>query len=433
MSSKHLSRRGFLSAAALSLAAPRFLTRSARAQEARPAPSERITIGCIGMGGMGTANLNTFLELPDAQVVAVCDVDREHLRIAKEAVDKHYSNTGCATYTDFRELLTRPDIDAISLATPDHWHAIPAIMAAQAGKDIYGEKPLSHNLRAGRAMVEAVAAHNCIWQTGSWQRSQEDFRRAAELVRNGRLGRVARIEVGLPTGFSSGSATFGSAPAELDYEMWVGPAPWEPYAAQRVHGNWRWDLNYGGGQVMDWIGHHGDIAHWGMGWDHSGPLEVEGHATWPTEGIWDAPINYHFVAKYLGGVEMHVANIGHRDIPDIRSGTRWIGENGHWIWVDRGTLQSEPASLLHEPIGSTEVRLYRSPEHRRNFLDCVKSRQPTSTPAETAHRSASIGHLGMIALRTGRKIRWDVASEQILDDPAASRLLGEVPRGEWSL
>ncbi len=327
----------------------------------------------------------------------------------------------------------RADIDAVSLATPDHWHAIPAVLAAQSGKDIYGEKPLSHNLRDGRAMVQAVARHDCIWQTGSWQRSQDDFRLAAELVRNGRLGRVARIEVGLPTGLTSGPAVIGPPPPELDYELWVGPAPWEPYAQRRVHGNWRHDLNYGGGQLMDWIGHHGDIAHWGMGWDLTGPLEVEGQATYPAEGIWDAPISYHCVARYLGGVEMHIADVGNAEVPEIRSGTRWIGENGHWIWVDRGTLQAEPASLLHEPLSSTEVRFYRSPGHQRNFLDCVKSRQSTLAPAETAHRSASIGHLGHIAMREGRKIRWDPQTEQIIGDPSASRRLGEVPRGSWSL
>lgn len=390
-------------------------------------------MGCIGMGGMGTANLDTFLGQPDVQVVAVCDVDKNHLQAAKQTIDKRYNNMDCAAYGDFREMLARPDIDAISLATPDHWHAIPAIMALESGKDVYGEKPISHSLRQGRAMSDAASRHACVWQTGSWQRSLSDFRLAAELVRNGRLGRVARIEVGLPTGFSPEPAAFGPPPPELDYDFWVGPAPWMPYTPRRVHGEWRWNMNYGGGQVMDWIGHHGDIAHWGMGWDNSGPLEVEGYAEYPSQGIWDAPTVYHFVAKYLGGVEMHVANVGNAGVPGIRSGTRWIGDNGHWIWVDRGALQSEPASLLRETIGSTETLLFRSPGHARNFLDCIKSLQPTIAPAETAHRSASVGHLGNIAMRTGRKIRWNPQTEEIIDDAFASRMLGEVPRGGWSL
>ena len=428
MSIRHISRRRFLGGAAAGLALPYFLRSRASAQE-RPAPSERITIGCIGVGGMGRANMDAFLNQADAQVVAVCDVDKNHLQAAKDEVDKRYGNTGCAAYADFRELLARPDIDAISLATPDHWHAIPAIMAAESGKDVYGEKPISHNLREGRAMADAVARHGRVWQTGSWQRSSGEFRQACELVRNGRIGRVARIEVGLPTGFASGPVPLEAPPPELDYDFWVGPAAWSPYT-RRTHGDWRWNLNFGGGQLMDWIGHHGDIAHWGMGWDLTGPLEIEGSATYPTEGIFDAAITYHYVAKYLGGVEMHVANDGNRS---IRSGTRWIGEDGRWVRVDRGVLEAEPKLLLQERIGSTETVLFRSPGHHRNFLDCVKSRQPTITPAEVAHRSASVGHLGQIAMRVGRKLRWDPAREEIIGDAAASRMLGEVPRGSWSL
>ena len=387
-------------------------------------------MGCIGVGGMGRANMDNFLGQADCQVVAVCDVDANHLKGAKETVDARYGNTDCAAYKDFRELLARADIDAVMIATPDHWHSIPAILAAESGKDIYGEKPISHSLREGRAMADAVARHGCIWQTGSWQRSVGDFRLAAELVRNGRIGRVARIEVGLPTGFASGPATIAAPPPELDYEFWVGPAEHRPYTSKGVHGDWRWQLAFGGGQMMDWIGHHGDIAHWGMGWDETGPLEIEGSAQWPAEGIWDAAMTYHFVAKYAGGVEMHVANDGNKG---IRMGTRWIGQDGSWIWVDRGSLESSPKTLIREPIGTDETPLFRSPGHQRNFLDCVKSRQPTVTPAETAHRSASIGHLGQISMRTGRRIRWNPLTEQIIGDERASRLLGELPRGAWSL
>jgi predicted dehydrogenase len=282
----------------------------------------------------------------------------------------------------------------------------------------------------GRAMADAQKRNGRIWQTGSWQRSQGNFRYACELVRNGRLGKVVRIEVGLPTGSPCGPVQFKDAPPELDYDFWTGPSRWQPYCDQRVHFNWRWQLDYGGGQLMDWVGHHGDIAHWGMGWDNTGPIEIAGTGAYPSTGIWDAATTYYFVSKYRGGVEMHVANDSNKG---IRGGTKWIGENGHWIWVDRGGLDAEPKSLLQERLGPDEVHLFNSPGHHREFLDCVKTRRPTITPAETAHRSASIGHLGQIAMLTGRKIRWNPDTEQILDDPTATRLLSTPMRAPWRL
>ena len=394
----------------------------------RPAPSNRITLGCIGVGGQGNSNLGAFLNEPDCHVIAVCDVDKNHARDTKKRVDGHYANTDCTEYADFREVIARKDIDAISLCTPDHWHAVPAVLAASSGKDIFGEKPISHCLMEGRAMADAVKKHGRIWQTGSWQRSVENFRQGCELVRNGRIGKVVRIEVGLPTGSPCGPVQFKDPPPELDYNFWVGPSRMLPYCDQRTHWNWRWQLDYGGGQLMDWIGHHGDIAHWGMGWDNTGPVEVEGTGQYPDTGIWDAATTYYFVAKYRGGVEMHVANGGNKG---VRSGTKWIGADGRWVWVDRGGFDANPKSLLTEVIGPDEIQLFRSPGHHRNFLDCVKSRQTTIAPAETAHRSASIGHLGQTAMLVGRKIRWNPDTETILDDPGATRLLTTPMRAPW--
>lgn len=430
---RRMDRRSFLRATmrmGSGIALFHIVPASALGRAGRPAPSNRIVMGCIGMGGMGMGNLGAFLSQPDVQVIAVCDVDKNHLRGAKEAVDRHYNNQDCAAYADFRELLANRAIDAISLATPDHWHAIPAVMAANAGMDIYGEKPISHCLMEGRAMANAVKKNGRIWQTGSWQRSLGNFRFACELVRNGRIGKVVRIEVGLPTGGRCGLVTFKDPPPELDYDFWVGPSRWTPYCDQRTHWNWRWQLDYGGGQLMDWIGHHGDIAHWGMGWDNTGPIEIEGKGEYPDEGIWDAATTYYFVAKYRDGVEMHVANGGNQG---IRGGTKWIGESGQWVWVDRGALDASPKSLLQERIGPDEIQLPRSPGHHREFLDCVKTRRQTLTPAETAHRSASIGHLGQIAMILGRKIRWDPATETIIDDPTATRMLSTPMRSPWRL
>ena len=372
--------------------------------------------------------MNAFLNQPDTQVIAVCDVDKTRLAAAKDRVDRHYKNSDCAAYGDFRELLARPDLDILSLATPDHWHAVPAIMALNAGLDVYGEKPISHCLMEGRAMADAQARNGRIWQTGSWQRSTGNFRQACDLVRNGRLGKVVRIEVGLPTGSPCKPQTFKDPPPTLDYEMWLGPSRWQPYCDERTHYQWRWQLDYGGGQLMDWIGHHGDIAHWGMGWDNTGPLEIEGVGEYPTVGIWDAATRYYVVAKYAGGVEMHIANGGNKG---IRTGTKWVGENGNWIWVDRGGLEANPQALLLEKPGPDEIHLTNSPNHHRNFLDSVRTRQPAIAPAETAHRSASVGHLGQIAMLTGRKIRWNPQTEQILNDPTAARMVSTPMRAPW--
>jgi predicted dehydrogenase len=430
---KQLSRRDLLGTALGSAASAgifSIIPASALGRAGRPAPSNRIVMGCIGMGGMGMGNMDAFIGQSDVQIVAVCDVDANHLANAKNRVDAKYGNTDCAAYKDFRELVARKDIDAISLATPDHWHAVPAVAALNSGKDVYGEKPISHCLMEGRAMADAQRRNGRVWQTGSWQRSVENFHHACQLVRNGRLGKVVRIEVGLPTGRGIGPVTFKDPPAHLDYDFWVGPSRMQPYCDERTHWNWRWQLDYGGGQLMDWIGHHGDIAHWGMGWDETGPIEIEGVGRYPESGIWDAATEYYFTARYRGGVDMIVANGGNRG---IRGGTKWIGANGNWIWVDRGGIDAEPKSLLQERISPDEIQLVKSTFHHRQFLDAVKTRGSTLTPAETAHRSASIGHLGQIAMILGRKIRWNPDTETILNDPTATRMLSTPMRAPWRL
>ncbi|HSV72840.1 MAG TPA: Gfo/Idh/MocA family oxidoreductase [Chthonomonadales bacterium] len=427
-----IDRREFFRTAAVGAGAALFSVAPASAlgRGGSIAPSERIVVGCIGMGSMGMGNLGAYLGQHDTRVVAVCDVDRNRCRDAKQNVDRHYGNSDCRAYHDFRELIARSDIDVVVLSTPDHWHGVPAVMAMNAGKDIYGEKPIGHFLTEGRVMADAERRNGRIWQTGSWQRSLGNFRFACELVRNDRLGKVVRIEVGLPAGGGIGPVEFKDPPPHLDYDFWVGPSRMLPYADQRTHWNWRWQLDYGGGQMMDWIGHHGDIAHWAMDWDATGPLEVEGTGEYPTQGIWDAATTYYFVCKYAGGVEMHVANGGNRG---VRGGTRWIGANGSWIWVDRGGIDAEPKSLLRETIGPDETQLYRSPGHHREFLECVKSRRSTITPAEVAHRSASVGHLGQIAMLLGRKIRWNPVTEQVIGDPTAQRMLSRPMRSPWRL
>lgn len=419
--------------ATAALGFPHIISASALGKSGTVAPSKRIVMAGIGFGMMGIPNMKSFLEKKEVQWVAVCDVDEKHLTEARDIVNETYGNKDCATYRDFRQLCLRKDIDAVSIALPDHWHAIPVIDCAKAGFDIYGEKPFSHSLLEGRAMCDAIKRYGRIWQTGSWQRSVANFHQACELVHNGRVGKVLKVEVGLPSGHHDFAGTFGQetlgpAPPHLDYELWVGPAPYVPYCPARVHMNWRWNMDFGGGQLMDWVGHHVDIAHWGLGFDKTGPVEIEGFGEFPRKGIYNSPTRYYLKAKYADGTPMVIAG-GHKE---IRGGTKWIGEFG-WVWVDRGGFEAQPSSLLAEFIRPDEIRLYKSRDHYQNFLDCVKSRQETITPAEIAHRSASVGHLGVIAIELGRKIRFDPEREKIIDDPQAERLLGRAFRSPWHL
>jgi predicted dehydrogenase len=438
MSNKNnISRRRFLKEAAGTtiggLGIPFIVKSSALGNSGRIAPSERITMGCIGVGSQGTSNMRGFLDKYEVQILAVCDVDKWRLDRAKNRVDLWYNNNDCKKYTDFRELIARDDIDTLSLALPDHWHSIPVLEACRAGKDIYGEKPLARTIHEGKMMVKAVQRYGIIWQTGSWQRSQWHFRRACELVRNGRIGKVHTVEVGLPTGFSGGNYPVQPVPENLDWNFWLGPAPWwtyQPFGKDGPHWDWRWIMDYSGGQLTDWAGHHIDIAHWGLGLEHTGPIEIEGSAIYPKDGIYDAPMRYKFTCKYADGLTMIVAN--DRQQPK-GMGTVWYGEKG-WIYVNReDVLEAEPQRILDEQIRPNEIKLYKSNDHHQNFLDCVRSREQTITPIEVAHRSISVGLLGEIAMLLGRKLRWDPDKEQFVNDDTANRMLSRPMRSPWHL
>src|SRR5512136_2159586 len=309
-----INRRQFLKTVAVAGGAavagfPTIVRASALGKDGAVAASDRIVMAGIGFGMMGPGNMADFLEKPEVQWVAVCDLDTEPLARAKGMVDKKYGNKSCATYHDFRELYQRKDLDAVSIAVPDHWHAILSIAALRAGLDVYGEKPLTHNLREGRALCDAVQRYGRVWQTGSWQRSQENFHRACELVRNGRVGKIQRVEVGLPAGHTDFARTFGQEkieppPPNLDYDRWLGPAPYSPYCKARVHMNWRWNFDYAGGQLMDWVGHHLDIAHWALGLERTGPIEVKGTGEFPKTGIYNTATRYWVETKYADGTPM---------------------------------------------------------------------------------------------------------------------------------
>jgi predicted dehydrogenase len=390
------------------------------------APSNQIILGAIGTGSQGQGDMMDFIGRPEVKFVAVCDVDRKNRESAKNLVDERYGNKDCKAYLDFRELIGRGDLDAVMLALPDHWHALPVIAAAKAGLDMHGQKPFARSIREGRAMCDAVKRYGRIWQTGSQQRSDYKFRRGCELVRNGRLGKILKVEVGLPTGGATDIKKIQPVPEGLDWNLWLGPAPWVPYRGVS-HWDWRWILDYSGGQLTDWAGHHIDIAHWGMGWDTTGPVEVEGRGVYPKEGLFNVPTNYKFDCKYANGIVMTVG-----DGSQVQDGTKWIGEKG-WIHVNRGVLEASDEKILKEVIGPDEIKLYESNDHKQNFIECVKSRKPTICPEEVGFRSISVGLLGEIAMLTGRKIKWNPEKEEIAGDPEASALLGRSYREPWTL
>jgi predicted dehydrogenase len=432
-----VNRRQFLkratTAAAAAVAAPYIVPASALGRSGYVAPSERIVIGCVGVGGMGTGNMNSFLGFREAQVVAVCDVDKGHRENARNLVNKRYSNEDCAEYEDFRELLARDDLDVMSMATPDHWHAITVISAAKRGLDIYGEKPLSLTIHQGRAMSEAIKRYRCVWQTGSWQRSHANFRKGCELVRSGRIGNVHTVKVGLPTGPECGPQPEMPIPEGFDYDFWLGPAPWAPYTQNRCHWNFRWILDYSGGQLTDWAAHHCDIANWGMGTEYTGPVEVEGKGEYPRDGLYNAATNYRFTAKYAPGASPVAPNGFVMDVSNAhRGGTLFEGTEG-WVFVTRGGFETQPASLKDSIIGPNDVRLCESKNHHRNFLECVRSRGITITPIEVAHRAISIAHLGNIAMQLERKVEWDPEQERFVNDPEADRKLNRAMRAPWRL
>jgi predicted dehydrogenase len=461
-SSKYrISRRKFLAVAGSAIAMPTIVPSSVFGAPGRPAPSERIVMGVVGWGMQGPSNTASFMREEDCQVVASANIDKNHLKKSLDAINRNYKNTDCKGYHDYREMMARTDIDAVMLAVPDHWHALMAVEAARHKKDIYGEKPLARTISEQQAIVKAVQKNKRIWQTGSWQRSERNFHYGAEIVRNGMIGKVTRIEVGLPGGHNDfpgtgkplleklsklpekvsslaqvvpGSPAWQAAvtepPAELDYEFWIGPARMEPYIQARSHS---WNYNTGGGQLLDWIGHHGDIAHWGLGHDDTiGPVEVDASGEFPPkDALWNTCTKYRITCKYPNDVTMIIAG-GHSD---IRSGTKWIGTDG-WVWVNRGNAfeSSNPAwdDTREIPQAQRKVILpLTKGGHWRNFLDSVKSRKPTVTPVEVAHHSTIPGHLGLISMLVGRKIRWDAKREVILNDPEATKLLSRPYRAPW--
>jgi myo-inositol 2-dehydrogenase/D-chiro-inositol 1-dehydrogenase len=437
-----LSRREFLKnsiqAAAIGIVGPTIVHSSVFGQDA---PNNRITAGFIGVGRMGLGDLKEVLGFKSVQVVAVCDVDSKRADNAKNLVEDRYSrqNTsgtykGCAVFEDFRDLIARPDIDTVFIVTPDHWHAIPAISAAKAGKDIFIQKPLTMTIHEGRILSDTVRRYGRVLLVGSQQRSEKRFRFACELVRNGRIGKLHTVKVGFDIDPSCKPQPSIPVPHWLDYDFWLGPAPWAPYTENRVHPQqgygrpgWLRISDYGSGMITGWGSHHNDIVQWGMDTEHTGPVEIDGHTEYPKDGLWDVHGEFKIEYTYANGVKVICA-----DNKKNKQGVLFEGSEG-WVYVRRGHIDAQPKSLLKTKIGPDEIHLYESNNHKTNFFDCVRSRTETIAPVEVAHRSCTVCLLGEISMRLGRKLKWDPNREVFINNDQANRMISRPNRSSWHL
>jgi predicted dehydrogenase len=392
------------------------------------APSDRVRLGFIGVGNRGGQNIEEFLERRGrCDVVALCDVDSSYLANALGKV-KQLTDRSCKTYGDYGKLLEDPNVDAVVISTPDHWHALATVDACRAGKDVYCEKPLTLTIAEGQAMIAAARANQQIVQTGSQQRSDERFRRACELVRSGRIGKVHTVRVGI-SGNNFGQKIKVSdlrvPPPELDYEFWLGPAPYRPYNPNHVHYNFRFFWDYSGGQMTNWGAHHLDIAQWGLGMDESGPISAVAKAKYNKGAQYEVPDWCEVTYEYDNGVTA-ICGQGQP------GGTIFEGGDGK-IHVTREKLVVTPESLAAEPLGSSDVHLYASDDHYVNFLDCIHSRKLPICDVAIGHRSATVCHLGNIAIRSEKKVHWDPAKEQVVGDDDLARMTSRPYRAPWAL
>lgn len=436
--SSDASRRAFLRSATLAgaaLAVPAFVSSRALGLEDAAPASDRIVMGAIGTGQRGQANLRTFLSQPDVQVIAVCDVDREHAAAAKQIVDQHYGNTDCKVFEDQLLLLREPGLEAVSIATPDHWHGIAAVQAAREGKDIYCEKPLAGSIGEGRAICDAVNRYGVILQTGSQERSNQSVRRACDIVLNGRLGTLKKIFVNLPTHDphheqvrrQTGIPPVREVPEGFLYDRWLGHTPVVPYIPERVHRMWRFVSAYGGGEMTDRGAHVIDLAQMFTQQDHSGPVYFEAEGTRASGGLYDTFMDFTFVNTYASGVQIIGSNRSPRGIGFEGS------EGSLFVQIHGGQFKATPASLLDAKLQPGEATIGTSPGHHRNFLDCVRSRQQPIANHEVGHRTATICHANNVALQLQRPLIWNPESEQFVRDDEANSLLMPSMREPYSL
>ncbi len=461
MKTTALNRRRFLKqTTGLAFSASVFPSLAPVAVLGRPgtvAPSNRITVGCIGVGPQGQGDMSNFLSQGDARVVAVCDVKSEQREQARAAVNGAYHNQDCAAYVDFREVVGREDIDACLIATPDHWHVLVALAAVRAGKDIYVEKPLGLSLTEDWALRQAVHRHRRVFQFGTQQRSSHLFRLGCELVRNGRIGQLKHINVWAPGSAPGGSNLVVPVPPGLDYDLWLGPAPFKPHtqdlcSADGAKKTWWFKTDYALGFIAGWGIHPIDIAAWGADL-FTGPIEVEGRGTFHCEGACDTATIWDLNFKCTSGVTLRfvgVPNGGNQGLPTCDTwpeeaewkqryrrisshGTAFEGSEG-WVHIDRDGINLQPENLIDANPDTFKVRLTRSANHVRNFLDAIKSRADTVCPIDESIRSDTLCHLSEIAMRLNRKVVWDPKHERFLEDEEANlRLRARKMRPPWHL
>ena len=428
-----VSRRRFLTTAS-AVAAPFIVPASALGAVDRSGANSRIGVGIIGLGARGTGHVKSFLHSPETQVLAVCDPYKAKREAARALVEQHYaardaggSYQGCTTHADFRELLERPDVDVVAIASPEFWHGLQSVAAVNAGKDVYCEKALTLTVAEGRAVCDAVRRHARVLQVGTQQRSSRNFRFACELARNGYLGDLHTVEVGVPGGRSLPNAPATPVPPGLDYEMWLGPAPFTPHNDLKCTYNWYFIYDYCVGWIQSWGIHHIDIALWGAPALTRSRLTIDGTATFPTDGLANTSLTWRVKARTPAGLTLSFSDNRHH-----QQGCRFVGDKG-WVHVNRSGIRAEPETLLKAVIKPGEERLNDSRNHHGNFLESVRKRDETASSVESGHAATTMTILADIATRTGRTLTWDWAAERFVDDEPANRFLSRPMRNPWCL
>ncbi len=450
----NIHRREFLKSAFAAVAVPNILPSSVFGADGATAPSDRVGLGIIGLGIQGTGNMRAFLGNTDVRVAAVCDVHQNQREKGKKVVDEWYDNSDCAAVRDFREMIARPDIDAVQITAPDHWHPLMAIEAARRKKHMYCEKPIGWSFRAAKAVQKVVHDSGVVFQFGTQQRSGGFFRQACELVRNNRIGQLKTILVGVPGSWTCPKQPTEPVPPELDYELWLGPAPMAPYCYERCRpytdppknkfpggwgpwSNWYCISDYCMGMIGNWGVHHLDIAQWGNGTDLSGPIEIEGTAAFPQDMLTNCSTNWQVENRYANGVTMiHMddatAQKHPQQVEGFGHGVLFIGSEG-WVHVDRERITAQDRSLLKWKPGNADIKLFRSDNHHVNFIDSVKGRTKPAAPIDIAFRSDTLCNLEHIATLLKRKLQWDPDKETFVNDEEANKLLDRPMRAPWRL
>ncbi len=444
---KRRSRRRFLAGTLAAVASPRIIPGSALGKDNQMPPSDRITIGMFGVGNRGSSSLRAMRPLPDHQVVAIADCRKKRALLAQEQVNGFYAQRlgketfqGCEIYNDFRDVLARDDIDAVWGTVPDHWHGVVYSRAIEAGKDMYGEKPISRYIAQGIKIRDAVRQYGCVFQTGTQQRSSRHFRHACELATNGYLGKLKTVYVGAPGGRAYPVEPPCEVPEGFDYDMWSGPAPYIPFDKKRCEWLAMYMIShYCAGFITNWGVHHLDIAGWGCPEVFEKPFEIEGTGVLPSEGMTDTWVSWQTELRWASGLNMIYTNSGNGS----QQGCKFEGDEG-WVHVNRRSITAEPKSLLDVKLKPTDTPLHASPEyvkgfgapytdHTADFFRSMRTRQDPVSPVEAGHAASTLGNVADITLRLGRKLKWDPAADSFVGDDEANTMLSRAARSPWTI